>query len=148
MTSERSRVTVTCIVCPIGCQAELTVKSRQVLDVKGCSCERGIAYAVEEYVAPKRVLTTSVRIRNGSIYMLPVRTSKPIPRELLRKAMDTLLKVEVVAPVKIGELVLGNLLGTGVDVVASRSVPRIGSIEESKKDALSSPLHRRPQRAL
>lgn len=106
---------------------------KQVLDVRGCNCERGIAYAEEEYVAPKRVLTTTVRVRKGSIPMLPVRTSKPMPRELLRNAMNALQKVEVEAPIKIGELILGNLLDAGVDVIASRSVPRARSTQSSSR---------------
>jgi len=126
---------MTCIVCPVGCQAELTVMGKRVLDVKGCNCERGIAYAEEEYVAPKRVLTTTVRVRNGSISMLPVRTSKPIPRELLRDAVNALQKVEARAPIEIGELVLGNLLDTGVDVIASRSVPGTRSTQSSMRDS-------------
>lgn len=126
---------MTCIVCPVGCQAELTVRGKRVLDVKGCNCERGIAYTEEEYTAPKRVLTTTVRVRNGSISMLPVRTSKPIPRELLRDAVNALQKVEARAPIEIGELVLGNLLDTGVDVIASRSVPRARSTRSIRRDS-------------
>ena len=127
MTSATRKVTMTCIVCPVGCQAELTVLGKRILDVKGCNCKRGIAYAEEEYTAPKRILTTTVRIRNGTISMLPVRTSKPISKELLKNAMDALQKVEAEAPIKIGGLVLGNLLDTDVDVLARRSVPRTRS---------------------
>ena len=111
-----------CIVCPVGCQAELTVQGKQVLDVKGCNCERGTTHVMEEYTAPKRVLTTTVRVRGGIVSMLPVRTLKPIPKELLRPAVAALRKVEVETPIRIGEVVQGNLFDTGVDVVASRSV--------------------------
>ena len=124
MTSEKRKATMTCIVCPMGCQAELTVQGKQVLDVKGCNCKQGTAYVVEEYTAPKRVLTTTVRLRGGTVSMLPVRTSKPIPKELLRSAVVALREVEVEAPTKIGDAILDNLFDTGVDVVASRSVPK------------------------
>jgi len=124
LTSETKKVTMTCIVCPVGCQAELTVQGKQVLDVKGCNCERGTTYVVEEYIMPKRVLTTTIRVRDGTISMLPVRTLEPIPKELLRSAVAALRRVVAEAPVKIGEVVLGNLFDTGVDVVASRSVDK------------------------
>ncbi len=124
MTAETKKVTMTCIVCPLGCEAELEVQGKQVIDVKGCNCERGVRYVVEEYTAPRRVLTTTVRVRCGSVLMLPVRTSAPIPKELLRPAMAALRVVEVEAPIRIGEIIAGNLLGTGVDVLASRSVAR------------------------
>jgi len=125
LTLETRKVSMTCIVCPIGCQAELTVRGKQVLDVKGCNCERGVTYVVEEYSAPKRVLTTTVRVIGGTVSMLPVRTAKPIPKELLRTAVAALRETEIEAPVKIGDIIVDNLLSTGVEVLASRSVPKI-----------------------
>jgi CxxC motif-containing protein len=126
LTLETRKVTMTCIVCPFGCQAELTVRGKQVLDVKGCNCERGMTYVVEEYSAPRRVLTTTVRVMGGVVSMLPVRTAKPIPKELVRIAVAALREVEVEAPVRIGDVIVGNLLGTGIEVISSRSVPRMG----------------------
>ncbi|MBO3803279.1 MAG: DUF1667 domain-containing protein [Candidatus Brockarchaeota archaeon] len=113
---------VTCIVCPVGCKIEVSVKDGEVLSVEGNACVRGVEYAKEECTSPKRVLTTLVSVRGGVLPVTSVKTTKPIPKELVSRAQWEISKVTLEAPVPIGKLVLGNLLGTGVDVVATRSV--------------------------
>lgn len=72
----------TCIVCPVGCElvATLTDDGKTVISVEGNSCKRGVTYAVEELTAPKRTLTSTVRIVGADDKLLPVRTSRPIPK--------------------------------------------------------------------
>jgi len=113
-----------CISCPIGCRLSVKVSDSKVLDVSGNQCKRGIAYAENEISNPKRILTTTVKIRGGVIPQLPVRTKEPIPKHLIARAMQALSKCEAEAPVSLGDVIVRDLLGTGVDVVASRSVAR------------------------
>jgi len=116
---------MTCIVCPTGCLLEVRKDADGKLSITGFQCRRGEMYAENEVLNPKRVLTTTVRIRNASLPLLPVRTSDAIPKELLAEAMRVLAQVEVTAPVKTGDAILANLLDTGVDVIASRDMKRI-----------------------
>ncbi|NPV54837.1 MAG: FAD-dependent oxidoreductase [Firmicutes bacterium] len=94
------------------------------LEVKGNKCKRGVAYAMEEFTAPKRTLTTTVRakVAGGPDVFIPVRTSSPIPRDLLLPAARELARVEVREPLEIGDIIVGDILGSGVDVIATASL--------------------------
>lgn len=109
-----------CIVCPIGCHMEVDVDN----DYKttGNQCPRGPIYAKEELTAPKRVVTTTVKITGGIYNRITVKTKEAIPKELVFKCMEEINKVEVQSPVKMGDVVLKNVLGTGVDIVATRDM--------------------------
>lgn len=122
MAMSEHEVSVTCIVCPIGCQLRVTARGREVVEVVGHLCERGERYAIDEYTAPRRVLTTTVNLQNASTRYLPVKTASPIPKELLLPCMGILKRVMVSPPIDLGDVVVKNVLGTGVDVVATRSV--------------------------
>ena len=125
MKPQEERVKTTCIICPTGCEIEVTKQGKKVIDVKGFTCDRGKEYAIEEVVSPKRVLTTTVNIENARILFLPVRTNKPIPREKLIQCMKALRKVVVRPPIQVGDVIAKNILGLGADVVATRSVEAI-----------------------
>lgn len=113
---------MTCIVCPIGCRITVDVgKSEEVLKVSGNQCFRGEIYAIEEITNPTRMLTTTVKLNHGSINRLPVKTVQPVPKPLLYQCMQQLNQLEVDAPVKGGQVLVKNLLNTGVDVIATRS---------------------------
>lgn len=109
-----------CIVCPIGCHMEVDVEN----DYKttGNQCPRGPKYAKEELTAPKRVVTTTVKITGGIYNRITVKTKEAIPKELVFKCMEELNNVEVHSPVKMGDVVLENVLGTGIDIVATRDM--------------------------
>ena len=115
---------LTCIVCPLGCHITVTLDKGKVVNVKGYSCPKGKEYAYQEIVQPVRTLATTVKIRNGTRNMLPVKTNKPIPRDLLLKAMDIIAKVEVEAPIEIGTTIIKNILNTGADVVATATIEK------------------------
>jgi CxxC motif-containing protein len=85
---------------------------------------RGADYGVNEMTNPTRVLTTTVTLSDASIKRLPVRTSGRIPKDLIKKAMESINKVEVKAPIATGQVVVKNILNTGVDVIASRSISK------------------------
>jgi len=109
-----------CIVCPKGCH--LQVDEEHGYAVTGNSCPRGAEYGKTELLHPTRVLTSTVRLEGGLHRRLPVKTSAPIPKELMFEAMNALNGVTLTAPVTVGQVVIANLLGTGVDVVATRDM--------------------------
>lgn len=113
---------LTCIVCPMGCALQVTLEGKEVVSVTGNTCKRGAEYAVSECTAPKRVLTTTVRVEGGAAPLVSVKTSAAIPKELLFDAMKALTALRVQAPVWLGDVVLQDICGTGVDVVAGKSV--------------------------
>lgn len=107
-----------CIVCPKGCH----LKIDQKLNVSGNSCPRGVKYAIDELTNPTRMVTTTILIRNGVISRLPVMTSKPIPKNKIMDVMKVLNEVKVTAPIYVGDVVLNDILGLGVDILATREV--------------------------
>ncbi|KYO65476.1 DUF1667 domain-containing protein [Thermovenabulum gondwanense] len=111
--------TVTCIVCPTGCRIKVTFEDKKIKEIAGNQCKRGFDYAKEEVISPKRMLTTTVFLENGEL--LPVKTEKPIPKELLFKAMEELKNVRVKPPVRMGDVIKENIAGTGINIIASRS---------------------------
>lgn len=111
-----------CIVCPIGCRLTVTELEDGNYSVEGNTCKRGEVYGIKELTAPTRVLPTTVKIIHSSLRRLPVKTNSAIPKELIFEAMKEINRITVEAPVRVGQVVIANLLGTGVDVVATRSM--------------------------
>ncbi|MBC8530935.1 DUF1667 domain-containing protein [Gehongia tenuis] len=110
-----------CIMCPIGCQ--LTVENHgEELKVSGQGCPRGEVYAKDEITLPKRVLTTSVPVLGGDMPLLSVKTERAVPKMKLGEILRELRGIAVKAPVRVGDVVLKNAAGTGVDVVATRRI--------------------------
>lgn len=113
-----------CIVCPMGCH--LTVEedksSPSGHKVSGNTCKRGEKYGVEELTNPTRVITSTVKIKKGLLNRLPVKTNGAIPKNLNFECMKILNSVEIESPVKVGDVIVENILGTGIDLVASRSM--------------------------
>ncbi len=118
---------IICIVCPVGCEIEVLTYEGRILSIKGNLCPRGAEYAKREALDPRRVLITVLKVRNGEFPVVPVKTSKPIPKPLIKKAIKVLSKIEVEAPIRRGNIVVENLLGTGVSVIATRSIRRLSS---------------------
>lgn len=115
-----AEVNIICIGCPMGCMAALTIDDEgQVTAITGCKCKPGHRYVIEEYKNPVRVLTATIAIKDSSRPLLPVRTAAPIPKTKLLPGMKVLAKAKVKPPIKIGDVVISNLLDTGIDVVAT-----------------------------
>ncbi len=114
-----------CINCPLSCALEVYEEGGEVKEVKGADCKIGERYAVEEFTHPRRVLTTTVRAVGGLVPMLPVRSAEAIPRALLKDAVVMLSRLVVDAPVAMGQIVYPDILGTGVDVIASRALDKL-----------------------
>ncbi|MDR2144535.1 MAG: DUF1667 domain-containing protein [Treponema sp.] len=116
---------IVCIVCPRGCK--LSVDPDRGYAVSGAFCGRGKAYGRAEAENPVRILTSSVPV-DGALYpRCPVKSAAPIPKRLLLAAMDELRKLRVAAPVKAGQIVAPDICGTGVPVVATRTMNNTGA---------------------
>jgi len=116
------RCEITCIVCPWGCQIKLKVKEGEIRNMEGNKCRRGVEYVRQEFYNPQRVLTTTVKLKGSRFPLLPVRTNKPIPKKMLRKCMRYLANIEVRAVVKLGEVIVPNILGTGANIISTRNL--------------------------
>lgn len=109
-----------CIVCPKGCR--LKVDENNNYAVTGNDCIRGEAYGKKELTNPTRVITSTVKLVGGLHNRLPVKTSSDIPKGMIFDAMKLLDKVEVQSPIKSGDVVVKDILGTGVDFIATKSL--------------------------
>lgn len=107
-----------CITCPKGCVATAW-KEKGKIKIEGKICKKGNAYIKQEYIEPQRVLTSTVVVDSNKIKRLPVRTRGAIPKKKLLMAMNELAEIRVKPPVKIGDVIISNLLNSGVDVIAS-----------------------------
>jgi CxxC motif-containing protein len=117
-----------CVGCPIGCPLVLTHEGREVLEIQGNTCDRGAKYARQEFTDPRRALSTTVAIAGARWPRLPVKVTKPIPKERVREAARLIHALRVEAPVERGRVLLLDLLGEpGADVVACRSIPVEGN---------------------
>ena len=112
---------LTCIICPRGCTLTVTLDEGKVTSVTGNACPRGAEYGAAELQHPVRVLTSTVKLANSTARRCPVKTNGSIPKGLLFDAMAVLENVELTAPVTVGQVVVADLLGTGVDVVATKT---------------------------
>ena len=108
-----------CIVCPNGCRLRVDEENR----VTGNACPRGEEYGRNEVLHPVRVLTGTIRLHGAALPRCPVKTRGAIPKEKLAEAARALCRVDVEAPVRTGDVVLADLCGTGVDLVATRTIP-------------------------
>jgi CxxC motif-containing protein len=111
-----------CIVCPQSCDIVLEIGETGDMTVSGNRCPRGSVYAENEYREPKRMITTTVRIDGARIPLLPVIGTGPVQKERLRDCLDLLYKVSVKSPVKMGDVIVRDIDGSGVDIVAARSL--------------------------
>ena len=108
-----------CVSCPLGCPIEVEIENGEVVAVTGNTCKRGDAYARAEITNPVRSLTTSVKVENGVHPVVPVKSSGPVPKDKMFECMKVINSATVKAPVKIGDVVIENILDLGVDIVAT-----------------------------
>jgi CxxC motif-containing protein len=114
---------LTCIVCPNGCNLEITMEGKKIL-VTGNKCTKGEKFAVTEMTNPTRTISSTVKTTFSQVPVLPVRVSAEIPKSRIFDVMMEINKVVVSAPVSRGDVILPNVLGLGVDVIATSSVLR------------------------
>jgi CxxC motif-containing protein len=113
---------LTCVLCPVGCELEVRKDPAGELQIQGNQCDKGIPFAVEEVLHPKRNLATSVPVRGTAAKMVSVRLSRSVPREMIFPILAEIAKLRPEAPVRRGQVLIADILGTGVDVVATRTV--------------------------
>jgi CxxC motif-containing protein len=113
---------LTCVLCPVGCELEVRKDAAGELQIQGYQCDKGIPFAVEEVLHPKRNLATSLPVRGTAAKMVSVRLSGPVPRELVFPILAEIAKLRPEAPIRRGQVLIADVLGTGVDVIATRTV--------------------------
>jgi CxxC motif-containing protein len=131
-----------CIGCPLGCRLEVEERvapsdptadsagagegheqgAGEIVEVRGFACKRGEEYARQEHRSPQRTVTATVAISGARWARLPVRSAGPVPKDLVLPICRRLARVQVAAPVKLGQTLVADVLGTGVDIVAARSM--------------------------
>lgn len=108
-----------CISCPLGCHLTVDAENKTVT---GNTCKRGEVYGLNEVINPVRVITSTVKIEGARLPVLPVKTNGAIPKNMNFEAMKIINEITCKAPIKVGDIIINDILGTGIDVVASRSL--------------------------
>ena len=109
-----------CIECPKGCR----LKVDDDMNVTGNTCPRGKVYAINEMTCPKRVITSTVVIESKLVSRMPVMTENEVPKEKMFDIVKALDEVRLVAPVKCRDVVIENVCGTGVNIIATRTIEK------------------------
>ena len=110
---------LTCIICPKGCNIKVEIEEGKVKNIEGNTCKRGYDYALSEVTNPVRTITSTIKLENGK--MLPVKTDKPIPKELIFKCMEEINKTIIKLPVKVGDVLIENVLNTSSNIIATQN---------------------------
>ena len=111
-----------CICCPLGCSLTVEYVGKTIQSINGNRCKIGLEYAEKEISNPERILTTTVRVKNGHLPLVSVRTNKPLPKNRIFDTMNLLAKVEIEAPIQIGDEIVQNIFDTGVSIVATKNI--------------------------
>ncbi len=113
-----------CISCPVGCELTVTIDEDKIIEVEDNACKLGLDYAEQEIFDPRRMVASTVKVKNGYHPLVPVYTEHPIPKPMIKDILVEIRKVEIEAPVKTNQVVLENVLDTGVNIIASRDLPK------------------------
>jgi CxxC motif-containing protein len=114
-------VELVCIACPIGCRLMVTTGTESDVEVSGNRCPRGETYGKEELLAPRRIVTAAVPTRSSSFPSAPVRTDKPLARELIPQLLQTLYARTADLPIRLGDTLIDDF--HGVRVLFTRTLP-------------------------
>lgn len=115
-------INLICIQCPMGCPLTVTTEEDRVTGVSGNTCKRGEIYARKEVTNPTRIVTSTVRVTGGESPVVSVKTRTDIPKGKIFDCMRALKDVSVPAPVHIGDVIVSDIAGTGVDMIATKNV--------------------------
>jgi CxxC motif-containing protein len=122
MTAEKTHFV--CVVCPIGCEIDVVHDGSKIISMEGNKCEKSKEFVSQELIEPMRILTTTVRIEGSRWPVIPVRTDKAVPKRLFPQVMKRLRRMTLRAPVNISDVVVRDILRTGANVIATRTMPR------------------------
>jgi CxxC motif-containing protein len=112
---------LTCILCPVGCGLDVS-RVGDHLEVRGNECDKGLDFAADEVLHPKRNLATSIPAMGTSACMISVRLTAGVPRDMIFPILAEIAKLRPALPVKRGQVLIANVMGTGADVIATRTV--------------------------
>jgi len=115
---------VVCILCPVGCRIIVETEDGEVVRIDNAGCERGKDYSLQEIRSPVRDFFTTIRVADGKPPLVSVRSTKPIPRNMLILCAAELAKRIIQAPVKIGDIIVENIMNLGVDIIATKDVDK------------------------
>lgn len=115
---------LTCIGCPIGCSLLIELGDDGELKVTGNSCKIGKSYAIKEFTNPTRVITTTVVVNNGEISQVSVKSEKDIEKSKIFNCLKALKNLDIDAPINIGDIIYGNIQGTGINIIATKKVSK------------------------
>ena len=113
-----------CISCPVGCELTVTIDEDKIVEVEDNACKLGLEYAEQEIFDPRRMVASTVKVKNGYHPLVPVYTEHPIPKPMIKDILVEIRKVEIEAPVELNQVVIQNVLDTGVNIIASRNMPK------------------------
>jgi len=113
---------IICILCPMGCRINVEIEDGEVIKVEGAGCDRGTGYSIQEIKSPVRDFFTTVIVEGGRMRVLSVRSTRPVPKNMLMACASELAKIVVHAPVRLGDTIVENILNLGIDVVATKDV--------------------------
>ena len=113
---------ITCIVCPIGCKIKVNIIGNHCEILDGNRCKRGIEYVQSEALDPRRILTSSILVLSGDWPLTSVKTTKPVPKNMIPLVLTEIKKTIREAPINIGDILLKNVCDLDIDVVATKKV--------------------------
>lgn len=113
----------TCICCPLGCQITVTEENGQIR-IMGNNCPKGEKYVRDEMTNPTRMVTTMVDVNGGDIPVVSVKTKEAISKDKIEDCIIALKGISVDAPVKIGDIILDDVAGTGISIIATKNVAK------------------------
>ena len=117
---------VICIICPKGCHLQVSQNEQTgEYEVRGATCDRGMDYGINEVTNPVRVLTSTVRVAGSNLVRCPVRTNGSIPKASIFDCMKEINQVTLQAPVHVGDVVIPDIAGTGIQLIATRSIESV-----------------------
>jgi CxxC motif-containing protein len=116
------RFTYLCTRCPLGCRLEVDVVDDDIVEIRGFECAKGKRYAKEEHTDPRRPLSTTVAVSGGHLPRLPVRTAEPVPKQAVLDVVRSLRQVTVQAPVTRNQVIVTDVAGTGIEIIATRAM--------------------------
>ena len=112
---------ITCINCPMGCRMEVTLEDDKVVSVKGNTCKRGEIYAHQECTQPLRMVTAVAPVKNSAV-PVSLKTRTPIPKAKIEACMRVIDALELTAPIQAGDVLIENVVDSGVDVIATKTI--------------------------
>ncbi len=114
-----------CIRCPLGCMITATLEDGEIKSITGNTCPRGAEYVTNELTDPRRTVTSLVRVNGGTQPVASVKTAGDIPKGDIMNCIRALKVIDLQAPVHIGDVVLKDVCGSGIDVVATSNVEKV-----------------------